>query len=450
VRPFMLATATLGLAVFLAVPTAWADGKSDLAAAQAADQRHDSVAAIPLYTSALASGLLSLDEQRDALHARALDERDQHIFDRAIADDTEAIKLNPNDEQAFVDRATTHAYSGNIDAAVADLDAAIGLKPTDVTALIDRGAIYAAKHDYPRALADLNDAVKAEPENLGAILNRATAYHGLGDNDRALADLDTVIRLRPDLAGAYYDRGNAWRDKNNFARAIADYNKAIQLKPDYADVYNNRGTAYQLAGQNAKALNDFAMAIRLAPSDPSAYYNRAKIYRDLGQYDDAVADYDSLIFLSPNFAGGYNGRAYANFAAARYAATANDLKRSLTLDAKQVYPVLWLHLARLRLRQPDTPEFAANLGRLQAQAWPQPVVAFMARKLSGAELLMAAQLGDARTRTDRVCDANFFLGEDAVAAGQARNARHYFLAASKACPITSPSYTGTVAELHRR
>jgi hypothetical protein len=74
----------------------------------------------------------------------------------------------------------------------------------------------------------------------------------------------------------------------------------------------------------------------------------------------------------------------------------------------------------------------------------------MARKLSGAELLMAAQLGDARTRTDRVCDANFFLGEDAVAAGQARNARHYFLAASKACPITSPSYMGTVAELHRR
>jgi tetratricopeptide (TPR) repeat protein len=450
VRSISLVTAVLGLAVLLAAPMARADGKGDLAAAQAADQRHDSAAAIPLYTSALASGALSPDEQSTALHTRALDERDQHHLDRAIADDTEAIKLKPDDEQAFVDRATTYAYSGNIDAAIADLNTAIDLKPTDVTALIDRGAVYAAQHDYERSLADLNAAVKAEPDNLGAILNRAAAYHGLGDNDKAIADLDTVIRLRPNLAGAYYDRGNAWRDKSNIQSAIADYGMAIKLKPDYADAYNNRGTAYQLAGQYPKALADFAVAIHLAPNDPSAYYNRAKVYRDLGQYDDAVADYDSLLYLTPNFPGGYNGRAYANFAAGRYAATANDLKRSLGLDGKQVYPILWLHLARLRLHQNDSDEFAANLGKIEIRVWPQPITAFLAHRLSGAELLMAAQLGDAKAAPDRVCDANFFLGEDAVTAGQAKNARRYFLAARKACPVSSPSYAGTVAELRRR
>jgi hypothetical protein len=63
---------------------------------------------------------------------------------------------------------------------------------------------------------------------------------------------------------------------------------------------------------------------------------------------------------------------------------------------------------------------------------------------------MAAGDGDAKTRPGRLCDANFFLGEDAVAAGQARTARRYFLAARKLCPISSPSYTGTVAELRRR
>jgi len=450
VRRIPLLAAALLPAVLLVASIARADGKADLAAAQAADQRHDSAAAIPLYTSALASGTLSVEERSSALRARALDERDQQQFEKAIADDTEAIKLNADDEQAFVDRATTYAYSGHVEAALADLATAIGLKPTDVTALIDRGAIYAAQHDYARALADLNAALKAEPDNLGAMLNRAAAYHGLGDNDKAIADLDAVIRLRPNLAGAYYDRGNAWRDKGSIARAIVDYSTAIKLKTDYGDAYNNRGTAYQLEGQYPKALADFATAIRLAPNDPSAYYNRAKVYRDLGQYDNAVADYDSLLFLSPNFPGGYNGRAYANFAAGRFAASGNDLKRSLGLDPRQIYSVLWLHLARLRLRQFDGDEFAANLAHVQAQGWPQPIAAFLTRKLSGAELLMAAQLGDAKTRPDRLCDANFFLGEDAIAAGQARNARRYFFAAHKLCPISSPSYTGTVAELRRR
>jgi tetratricopeptide (TPR) repeat protein len=456
----LLVAATLGWAAFLAVPAAVADsnpdngtgidGKSDLAAAQAADRRHDSAAAILLYTRALAAGGLSPDEQVAALHARALDERDQHHFDRAIADDTEIIRLRPDDEQAFVDRATVYAYSGNLDAAVADLNVAIGLQPTDVTALIDRGAIFAAQHDYRRALADLNAAVKADPDNLGALLNRAAAYHGLGDNSQAIADLDAVIKRRPTLAGAYYDRGNAWRGKADLQRAVADYSTAIKLKPDYADAYNNRGTAYQLAGQYPKALADFAVAIRLAPNDPSAYYNRAKVYRDLGRYDDAVADYDSLLYLTPNFASGYNGRAYANFAAGRFAATANDLKRSLAIDGKQSYPVLWLHLARLRSHQSDSDEFAANLGRLDTRTWPRPIASFLARRLSAAELLMAAQLGDAKTRANRVCDANFFLGEDAVAAGQASDARRYFQAARKACPTASPSYTGAIAELRRR
>lgn len=453
-RRILLVAAALLPAVLVAAPFARADGKADLAAAQAADQRQDSAAAIPLYTSALASDALSAAERSNALRGRAVAERDQHQFEKAIADDTEAIKLDADDEQAFVDRATAYAYGGNVEAALADLATAIDLKPTDVTALIDRGAIYAAQHDYARALGDLDAAVKVEPDNLGAMLNRAAAYHGLGDNDKAIADLDRVIRLRPNLAGAYYDRGNAWRDKgsdkDNIGRAIADYSIAIKLKADYADAYNNRGTAYQLAGQYPKALADFATAIRLAPNDPSAYYNRAKVYRDLGQFDNAIADYDSLLFLSSNFPGGYNGRAYANFAAGRFAATANDLKRSLTLDPKQAYPILWLHLARLRLHQADGDEFAANLAQFQVQAWPRPLAAFLARKLSGAELLMAAQLGDVKTRANRLCDANFFLGEDAIVAGQKRNARRYFLAARQVCPMSSPSYTGMVAELRGR
>jgi hypothetical protein len=49
-----------------------------------------------------------------------------------------------------------------------------------------------------------------------------------------------------------------------------------------------------------------------------------------------------------------------------------------------------------------------------------------------------------------MCDADFFLGEDATAVGQKSNARRYFQAARKARPISSPSYTGTIGELRRR
>jgi tetratricopeptide (TPR) repeat protein len=434
-------------AALLAAPAAFASGKDDLAAAQAADQRGDHTTAISLYTNALGSGVLTAREQAAAYRGRALDERDQQQFEKAIADQTEAVKRTPDDEMAFVERGATYAYVGRIDAALADFTAAIGLKPNDVTALTDRGAILVEQRDYARALTDLNAAVTAEPNNIDAILNRAAALRGLGDKDSAIVDFNAVIRLRPDVAAAYYERGNTYRDKGDAARSIADYNAAIRLKPDYVDAFNDRGLTYQLSRQYPKALSDFGT---LAPNDPDPYYNRAKLYRDLGQYDHAIADYNVLISLSPRFPPAYNGRAYANFHAGRFEAAANDFKRSLMLASAQPYPILWLHLARLRLHQLDTEEFTANLKGIAGTEWPAPIASYVAHRITAAELLTTAARGDAATRPDRLRDADFFLGEDALANRQKATARRLFLDARRSCLIASPSYTGALAELRQR
>jgi tetratricopeptide (TPR) repeat protein len=439
-----------GIAFAMAASQSLAGGKDDLAAAQVADQRGDRATAIALYTNALGSGLLTENEQAIAYRGRALNEREQRQFDKAIADQTEAIKRTPNEATAFVERGSTYAYIGRNDAALADFTAAIGLEPNDVTALTDRGAILIGQRDYAHALTDLNAAVAAEPNNVDAILNRAAALRGLGDKDGAIVDFGTVARLRPDDAIAYYERANTYRDKGDTARSIADYNTAIRLRPDYVDAFNDRGLTYQLSGQYPKALGDFETAIRLAPNDPDAYFNRAKLYRNLGQYDDAIADYNLLISLSPRFPPAYNGRAYANFHAGRFDAAANDFGRSLVLAPAQPYPVLWLHLARLRTHRPDAEEFAANVKAIAGTGWPAPIAVYLTHSITSAALLTAAARGDSATRSDRLCDANFFLGEEALAKNQKATARRFFLEGKRRCMNASPSYTGAVAELKHR
>jgi tetratricopeptide (TPR) repeat protein len=383
-----------------------AGGKDDLAAAQAADQRGDRATALSRYSKALASGGLTEKERAAAYRGRALDERDQRQFDKAIADQTEAIKLVPDDEEAFIERGSTYAYAGHTDAALADFTTATGLKPNDVTALVDRGAIFAGQRNYERALADLNAALKAQPDNIDAMLNRAAALRGVGDKDGAIADLDKVIQLHPDLAGAYYERGNTFRDKGDNDRAIADYSTALRLKPDYAEAFNERGLTYQLVREYPKALRDLTTTIGLMPNSADAYYNRARVYRDLGQYDNAITDYDTLIYLVPRFPSAYNGRGYTNFHAGRFEAAAGDFKRSLLLAPRQLYPVLWLHLARLRARQFDTAEFATNLKAVTGDEWPAPIAAYLTHQITAAEVLAAAAQSETSTRMGRICDAD--------------------------------------------
>jgi hypothetical protein len=70
--------------------------------------------------------------------------------------------------------------------------------------------------------------------------------------------------------------------------------------------------------------------------------------------------------------------------------------------------------------------------------------------MTPAERLATGARDDAATRLDRLCDADFFLGEDALAKGKKAAARRSFLDARRNCPIPSPSYTGAVAELRHR
>ena len=63
---------------------------------------------------------------------------------------------------AFFNRGLAYQIERNIDRAIADYSEAIRLDPTFARAFNNRGAAYAAKQDYDRAIADYNQAIRLE------------------------------------------------------------------------------------------------------------------------------------------------------------------------------------------------------------------------------------------------------------------------------------------------
>jgi Flp pilus assembly protein TadD len=63
-------------------------------------------------------------------------------YDRAVADNSEAIRLDPKFAHAYNSRGLAHIEKRNYDGAVADLSQAIHLDPKLVTAYSNRGWAY--------------------------------------------------------------------------------------------------------------------------------------------------------------------------------------------------------------------------------------------------------------------------------------------------------------------
>jgi tetratricopeptide (TPR) repeat protein len=168
---------------------------------------------------------------------------------------------------AYNNRGTADSGKKDYDKAIANYTEAILLDPQFAKAYFNRGVAQYNKKDYDRAIADYTQAIRLDPNYASAYYNRGLAYDYKKDYDKAIADYTEAIRLNPRYALAYNNRGYVYYNgKKDYNKAIADYTEAIRFDPNFARAYTNRGNTYKArgaAGDQAKADADYAKAASL-------------------------------------------------------------------------------------------------------------------------------------------------------------------------------------------
>ena len=280
----------------------------------------------------------------------------------------------------------------------------------------NRGVGYYSKGDYDRAIQDTDQAIRLNPNEPSFYYTSGLAYKKKGDFDRAIQDFNEAIHLDPNFERAYYDRGNAYIDKDEYDRAIQDFNEAVSLNPNNANNYNNRGVANLRKGDYGAAINDDNQAIHLNSNDLTTYLNRGVAYFAESNLTAAIADFEYTI------------------------ATAPSSTAALT-------SALFLHVVMRRLSHDDAQQLARVAAAADLSKWPGPILKLNLRQATASEVMMSAARGISAWQKWQVCDANYFIGEDALSRHQRGSALARFKAARDRCPKGDISYTAALAEL---
>jgi tetratricopeptide (TPR) repeat protein len=123
--------------------------------------------------------------------------------------------------------------------AIADLSQAISLNPQDNVSLRCRGTIYFLQRSYKQASDDLTAAIDIHQvafkrPDVESYYTRGCTYYFSKNYDAAIADLSVVIRVDPKFAKAYYFRSLAYTAKGDRIKSKSDYSKALKLDPNVA------------------------------------------------------------------------------------------------------------------------------------------------------------------------------------------------------------------------
>lgn len=276
------------------------------------------------------NGNYSKEQFSRILSMRGDAKRFSKLYRDAINDYSWAIKLKPNNGEAYWNRAAAYNHNGDYELADADYTKAISFFTSNNTSLAmlydDRALMEMGEQKYQKALQDDSIAIKYNDKYAPAYYNRATAYAQKGDvqlsinaynqaipfykdNNRALSGIQDAIAngeyflgnydqaiksstmaisFNDKMWASYLNRGRAYLKKNNKNLALADFNKI--LAEDTAKLTYEYAFALFCTGQQDAAIQQMEKAA-IATTNPailrSHYYNLACLYSLMNKPDEA-------------------------------------------------------------------------------------------------------------------------------------------------------------------
>ena len=262
--------------------------------------------------------------------------------------------------------------------------------------------------------AGIDAASRAAPADIGLSMMHAELSLAKKDWNAGLADLDRVLATRPTATMAWELRATANVARPDFVAARGDVERALALDPKAPVTLRLRGILRNNTGDYAGALADYRAAHVLAPraEDPFVIGSTQFLAR---QFGDAAA---SLAKRAPPAPDG-------------------------------TYWRLWRFLALARLNGIERASGSLGPGTPPGQGvvWPGSVVDFYHGSIDAATLLDAAKRSQDARDLSQVCEAQFYLAEDALLR-QRGDAIALFRKAVQTCPQNFHEYEGAVSELH--
>lgn len=402
--------------------------------------------AIDYCTRAIKEGGLSNRGLATAYYNRGLLYSRQGRHDLGMSDVNEAIRLEaiapePDDLRALSlsARGSINYNRRNYDAALADFSEAVRLDPRLGDAYLRRGQTWLAKRDADNAIADFNLALKTEVPDRTLFSGAGRAYAGRPRNyDRSSHD-----------SNAYVGRGFAQQLKNDPVAAMAEFGEAIRIDPRNAAAFKSRAGLHEQRADYAAAIADYSAALRQNPRDAAGYYSRGRAWVAQGEYANGALDFDEALRLEPRHNAARLSRAFLAVGDGQYDKAADYFGSVLKSTQPRAYLLLWKHVALTRgtadaeKRGAARDELARDSARLAERSMHAQIIAFYLGQGDDSGL------GKPGRTAAQGCEADYFRAQHHLIGGDKALGAELLGTVARQCPATLQETWAARLELKR-
>ncbi len=283
----------------------------------------------------------------------------------AIEQYTKAVKMDPDYDKAYIQRANAYARLNDYERAAVDYDRAIVFNEKDAELYYLSGYAYHQLGKNGVALSKLNQAIEKKRKYLEAYQVRSVVYIELQRYQEALEDCQKCLSLKEDEKGffnlakvyeklemndeaeqayrssirknrrvieTHYSLASLLFKREKFSEAYQSVMQMLELDPNNLEGLILQSRILSAQQNYPKAIEVLSLASIEYPDEPRIYLNRGDYYMLMNQAAFSIIDYTKAIELNPEMAELYYKRAGAYEAIRAYEKALSDYEKLLEMS----------------------------------------------------------------------------------------------------------------------
>lgn len=212
---------------------------------------------------------------------------------------TELEAVEPNNEEAIIQRATIFSKNNKHKEAITTLKKALPFieDPSDVWSMI--GMEYLYIDDFENARLNFANCMEVDYEDYSSLYNIIYCFDMENSHEEAIVFLNEYLDKNPYCEVAWHQLGRQFFVLNRFEEALTAFDYAVLIDETFIGGYLEKAKTLEELERYNEAIDNYLITLELDDPTAFAYIRVGECYQKLNKFNKAIKFYKKAVHEDP-------------------------------------------------------------------------------------------------------------------------------------------------------
>ena len=208
-------------------------------------------------------------------------------------------RIEPNNDEVFIQKATISSKKGNHEEAIELLKKALSFTIDKVDVWSIMGMEYLYLDDFENARLSFAKCIDVDYEDYSSLYNIIYCFDMEKEHESAIKYLNSYIDTNPYCEVAWHQLGRQYFILDMFKEALTSFDYAVLIDESFIGGYLEKAKTLEQLERYQEAIDNYMITLELDDATAFAYVRVGECHEQLGNFDEAISYYKKAVHEDP-------------------------------------------------------------------------------------------------------------------------------------------------------